>query len=131
MKLHPNELNIEEWIKRATDDELSAKAILEDRDGAPSTVCFLSQQMAEKYLKAFLVAKQKDFPKIHQLDQLLALCLKTDQDFEYLKKDAISISDYWVDARYPGDYPEFSWEDAEEAFEAAMRIKDFILGKIN
>jgi len=44
-----------EWFLKARDDELSAKDILTDREGAASTVCFLSQQMAEKYLKGYLV----------------------------------------------------------------------------
>lgn len=59
----------EEWFSKAKDDEMSAKDILQDREGAASTVCFLAQQMAEKYLKGYLVFQGKDFPKIHQLDR--------------------------------------------------------------
>lgn len=33
-------------------------------------------------------------------------------------------------ARHPGDYPEFSMKDAKEAYEAALRVKDFVLEKI-
>ncbi len=37
----------------------------------------------------------------------------------------------YIEARYPGDFPEgFSWRDAQEAFDAAMRVKDFVLSKI-
>lgn len=49
------ELQAEEWIKKAHDDELNAQSILKHRDGTPAGVCFLSHQMAEKYFKAFLV----------------------------------------------------------------------------
>lgn len=129
-KFSPNELKIEEWIKRATDDELSSKALLEDKDGAPNTVCFLSQQMTEKYLKAFLVYKKNWFPRIHPVDKLWELCQEIDQDFNEIKMEALFLTGFYAPARYPGDYPEFSWEDAEEAFEAATRIKEFILEKI-
>ncbi len=53
------DLLTEEWIKKAKDDELNACSILTHRDGAPNGVCVLSHQMAEKYLKAYLVLKKK------------------------------------------------------------------------
>jgi len=127
--LHQNELIVKEWFRRAQEDELSIKVILKE-GGAPSTACFLSQQMAEKYLKAFLVAKQKEFPKIHQLDRLLELCGKIDQDFEQLKDEAVSLNDYYIDTRYPCDYPQFSLRQAKEAFEKALKTKDFVLAKL-
>lgn len=42
--------NWREWWQKAAEDELSIQAILKE-NGAPSTACFLAQQMAEKYLK--------------------------------------------------------------------------------
>ena len=46
--------NYKEWLDKANDDYLNAKSILNHKDGAPSGVCFLSQQLAEKCLKALL-----------------------------------------------------------------------------
>ena len=100
------------------------------KKGAPSTACFLSQQMAEKYFKAFLIAKNREFPKIHLLDSLLELCIKIYYIFKELKKEAISLNDYYIDARYPGDYPEFSLKEAKQAFNNALKIKEFVLRKI-
>lgn len=125
-----NELIVEEWFKRAEEDELSIGAILEEEGGAPSTVCFLSHQMAEKYLKAFLIVKKREFPKIHLLDRLLELCINIDSDFEQLKIEAVALNDYYIDTRYPGDYPQFSFKQAREAFEKALKIKEFVLKKI-
>lgn len=123
------DLQTEEWIKRASDDELSLEAILKE-GGAPNTACFLSQQMGEKYLKAFLVHKKKWYPKVHALDALWELCNKIDSSFEDLKKDVVFLNDFYVTTRYPGDYPTFSMKDAKEAYEAAIRVKDFVLEKI-
>ena len=118
-----------EWFIKAQDDELSAKAILRGRDGAPSTVCFLSQQIAEKYLKGLLIFHGGTFPKIHDLLELKELLLEKGADINQLHKEAKTLNRYYIDARYPGDYPEFSWQDAEEAFEAAKKIRDFVLKK--
>ncbi|MEK6645737.1 MAG: HEPN domain-containing protein [Candidatus Firestonebacteria bacterium] len=52
----------QEWFVKAEEDELSINAILTEK-GAPSTACFLAQQMAEKYIKGFLVFHKKEFPK--------------------------------------------------------------------
>lgn len=120
----------QEWFEKADEDELSINAILTEK-GAPSTACFLSQQMAEKYLKGFLVYRKKEFPKIHQLEKLLNTCKEFDVTFGELDDDAVLLSEFYVETRYPGDVPEgFSWNDARGAFESAKKIKDFVLERI-
>lgn len=124
------ELIVGEWIKRAQDDELNARSILTHRDGTPGGACFLSQQIAEKYLKAFLVEKKGEFPKVHHLEYLLKICAEINNDFVLLKDDAVLLSDFYVESRYPGNYPEFTWQEAEKAYESAGKIKEFVLLKI-
>ena len=126
-KISPKELLTREWIKRAEDDEINIIANLKHRDGTPTPICFLSQQMAEKYLKAFLVKKKKEFPKIHHLEFLLNLCLAINQSFANLKSEAVMLIKCYVANRYPGDYPEFTWQDAEKAYQAALQIKNLVL----
>ena len=116
----------EEWIKKAADDELNAKSILTHRDGAPSGVCFLSQQIAEKYLKALLVFHQKPFLKVHDLLDLETRLLETEPDIKTLHQGLVSLNRYYIETRYPGDYPDFSWQDADEAFESALKVKMFV-----
>ncbi len=115
-----------EWFARAWDDERSAAALLKKRLGAPAIVCFLLQQAAEKYLKGFIVQRGGRFLKIHQLGSLLRLCAKFDPEFALFKKEAKFLNGFYVTARYPGDYPPFSWPQATEAFAAAEKIKNFI-----
>lgn len=119
-----------EWFSKAQDDELSAKDILNDKEGAPSTVCFLCQQMAEKYLKGYLVYNEKELFKIHDLDKLVVFCEEVDNSFNDIKEQAKSLSDFYISTRYPGDYPEFIWTQAEKAFVSADKIKKFVLEKI-
>lgn len=126
------DLQTMEWIRRAEDDEINAAAILKDRDGTPMMVCFICNQMAEKYLKAFLVYAIHDYPKIHPLDKLLKLCAKNDSAFGALQEEAILLNGYYTEARYPDSLPveSFTWEMAEEAYEAAKKIKELVLKKV-
>jgi len=128
----PNDLekNYLEWIQKAEEDDLSAKVIIKE-GGAPSTACFLSQQMAEKYLKGLLVFQEKGFPKAHDLLEIATLLLSKSPDIEDLKEDLVSLNRYYIETRYPGDYPQFSLQECQKAHEAAMRVKDFVLEKIH
>lgn len=116
----------EEWIKKAADDELNAQSILTHRDGAPSGVCFLSQQIAEKYLKALLVFHKKPFLKVHDLLDLETRLLEPEPDVKTLHQELVLLNRYYIETRYPGDYPEFSWQDADDAFRAATNIANFV-----
>jgi len=124
------DLLAEEWFKKATDDELTVKSVLKHRDGAPNSVCFMSHQMAEKYLKGYLVLTRKWYPKIHTLDKLTALCMKIDPTFKELKEIVTFLDPFYTPARYPSNGPDFSWDDAEKAYNAAEGIKEFVLEKI-
>lgn len=116
------------WLKKAAEDELSARAVL--KEGAPSTGCFLSQQMAEKFLKGLLVFYGKEFLKVHDLLELETLLLDVDPGVRGLHDDLKLLNRYYVETRYPGDYPEFSLTECKDAYEAALRIKEFVLKKI-
>lgn len=116
-----------DWFKKAGEDELSVKAIL--REGAPSTACFLSQQMAEKLLKGLLVFYKKEFPKLHDLLKLKDLLLDVAPEISQLHDDLKLLNRYYTEARYPNDQEEFSKYDAKNALEAAVRIEYFVLEK--
>lgn len=118
------------WVLKAQEDEMSANALLHDKLGSPNTVCFLSQQMTEKYLKAYLVFSKNSFPQIHQLDRLVRLCSEIDSDFQKIKREAEYLTTFYVTTRYPGDYPNFDWDIAAKTFAKAEKIKKFVLAKI-
>lgn len=130
-KFSAQELQAKEWIKKAEEDRLFAESILRHKDAPPSGVCFHSHQAAEKLFKAFLVFHKKRFPKIHETDALWELCREIDESFDDIKESAIFLTEFYVETRYPGDYPDFFWEDAEKAYAAAVRIKEFVLDKID
>lgn len=127
----PNDVrkNAQAWIAKAEEDEKSIYAVL--KEGAPSTACFLAQQMAEKYLKGLIVFFGKDFPKVHDLLELESILLSFVSDISFVHKELNELSSYYIETRYPGDYQIFTNRDAEQAYQAALRVKEFVLGKMS
>jgi len=62
------------WVEKAEKDLLTAQRELSFENPITEAVCFHSQQAAEKFLKALLVAHQVYFPKTHSIMELLELC---------------------------------------------------------
>ncbi|HUD08550.1 MAG TPA: HEPN domain-containing protein [Candidatus Saccharimonadales bacterium] len=128
-----NDKNIEqfqEWQKRAEEDFGSAKMLL-DNDGFPSVVCFHAHQVIEKYLKGYLAYQDKEPQKTHQLDILLEECVKMDESFRGYIEEAVSLNDYYIEARYPTDFREdIPLSEAKEALEKAEKIRDAVVSKI-
>jgi len=118
-----------EWQKRAEDDIRAMEAMFKE-GGLPNPICFHAQQSAEKYLKGFLNFHDVEFAKIHSLIQLLDQCMTLDQECASLKEDVVFLDTFYIETRYPGDYPSFSIKDAKEAYKAALRVKVFVLDKI-
>lgn len=117
------------WFKKGDEDELNALSILKHRDGTPGAVCFLSQQIAEKYLKGLLVFLKNDLVKIHDLVKLEEIISEALPDMREMHQETSLLNRFYIETRYPGDFPEFSWKDAEEAYAAAKKIKKFVLEK--
>jgi len=93
---------VKEWVEYAEDDFTVAKSSLRRTKPLTAPSCFHSQQCAEKYLKAMLVAKDVEFPKTHDLLILDALCNRAGILTGYTKEDLGRLSGYAVHTRYPG-----------------------------
>jgi HEPN domain-containing protein len=102
-----------------------AGALLKDGTGMPRHVCWLAQQAAEKAIKAGLVFLQRDFPKSHDLDALRNL-LPDDWRIKTVSSDLADLTEWAVEARYPGQWPEASSPDAESALRQAAAVLDAI-----
>lgn len=48
---------------------------------------------------------------------------------QFLEKIA-TITRYYIETRYPGNYPEFTWEECHSAYKVADEVKTFVLAKI-
>lgn len=125
-----NDEYISNWIKKADNDLKVAENELHlDSSGiVTDAICFHSQQAVEKYLKVFLISKEIEFGKTHNLEYLLELCIKIDNEFESM--DVGNLSFYAVELRYPDNFYTPSIEEAEESYNIASRVKEFVLAKL-
>ena len=118
------------WIVKAEDDERSIHVLVQEEAGAPSTVCFLAQQMAEKYLKCCVVFYKIPLRKIHDLIMLETVLKDVVSDIEKIHDALVILNQYYIETRYPVDYPEFTWKEAREAYALAKRVKEVVLNSI-
>jgi hypothetical protein len=44
-----------------------------------------------------------------------------------LHDDLVVLNRYYIETRYPGDYPEFDMSEANAAFRSALSVKQFSL----
>lgn len=115
----------EEWLTRA-DEDLRAAVLMSEEGSLPNPICFHAQQVAEKALKGYLVAHGQIVRKTHALDDLLARCTKRNPMFEQLRDDALYLTQFYTEARYPGDFSAFTLEQAKRAVGAARHVLDFV-----
>jgi HEPN domain-containing protein len=116
-----------QWIQKAEDDLKAATHLLTSEEPFPDIAAFHAQQAAEKFLKAFLVWHQVEYPKTHDIGELLDLVAKVDKSLADSLREATVLTDYSVDVRYPGDNSGVSLADAQTAIELAKRVKEAIL----
>ena len=114
------------WIKKGDEDLNSLEALLKRREGSPSTGCFLAQQSIEKFLKALHVFIGLEPEKTHDLAKLADLLIKSYPEIKSFYEKLTIFNRYYIESRYPGDYPELTWADARKAFEIAGEIREFV-----
>lgn len=118
----------EEWLLSAELDLKAAKASL--KEGVPNIACFLSQQAAEKVLKAAILTQNEKVPKVHALDELLNLAQITNPKLKEFENEILFLDKFYVPTRYPdafpGSLPEGlpSEETAQHAIELAQEVLD-------
>jgi HEPN domain-containing protein len=122
---------LKKWLIKANKDlKVSENEIvLPSEDMVTDAICFHSQQAVEKYLKAYLIFKQVEFDKTHNLEFLLEICIETDNDFSQI--DVGNLSFFAVEVRYPDDFYIPTEKEARECLEIARKVKEFIYKKLN
>jgi HEPN domain-containing protein len=112
------------WFTKA-DEDLAMIDIGLAGNAPLAQLCVHAQQLAEKYLKGYLVSHDVLPPKVHDLERLLDLSVVHDASLEFLRGDCVRLVEVSGHARYPG------WDDpgesaATEAIAAARRVRSAI-----
>ena len=116
---------IKNWLYRANEDISVINTLIKyGTDYYTSTICFHAQQAVEKFLKAFLVYHDIDFPRTHDVDFLLLECQKINK--ETFAIDLKSLADFGVTLRYPDDFYIPNVKEALEYKDIAVEIKNIV-----
>lgn len=113
------------WLTQAQEDLKTAEVLFESRRFY--MVCFLSQQIAEKAIKAYLYSRGKDIVYGHSVAKLCEKSAEYNTRFTSLKKEIKNLDQYYIEARYPNGLPDsipaefFEEEDAHGAIEMARK----------
>ena len=130
----PEEVKIEfthAWIRKAEGDFRTGQHLLDEgKKEYVYGVVFHAQQAAEKYLKAFLVWHQIEFPKTHDIEVLLKLAAAADAEIPEAMCEAADLTPYGVEYRYPGEYPDVTICDARKAIDLAVLVRAEILRRL-
>jgi HEPN domain-containing protein len=120
----------EEWLRYAKSDLNTAKHMFHDVNPKEIEIsCYHAQQCGEKSLKAYLILKDIEPPRLHDLVELNQLCAKLDPSFSILQQYCVSINPYGVHVRYPNELA-VDDELTKSALDTAQLIFDFCKEKI-
>ena len=117
---------LRQWIDRAEEDLRTAEYILTlEKDCPFGNICFHAEQCVEKYLKALLVFKGIDFPKTHNIPEVLALVPPSVRP-SLSPEEQEQLTDYATVLRYPGEWEPITREDAEAAVKVARKVREAV-----
>ena len=112
-----------EWTSKGDNDLKNAVHTLKlGKDCPTDTVCFHAQQCVEKYIKAFLVALEKPFPRTHDVESLISLMPK-DVRLGLTVEEQRRLTEYATVLRYPGPYEAIPLTEAKQAVKLAQRVQ--------
>jgi len=118
---------VSEWLRKAGADLSVAERLLSDEMPFCNAITFHCQQAAEKYLKALLTCWGIEFPRTHVLANSIGLVETCDGALATSLLDAVVLTPYGVELRYPGDRPDATAAQAREAVDLARLVRDNIL----
>jgi len=110
------------WLTRARGDLAIASA--EIQEAYLEDLCFHAQQAAEKAIKALFLHLGVSFPYVHDLAVLINGLELAGQTVPAHVRQAAGLTDYAVEARYPGPGECVTEED----WQAAVSLAEGVVG---
>ena len=112
----------EDWLRHAKADLALATSPL-PKDGLYNTLCFHAQQAAEKSIKAVLIFRGIEFPKVHSLTRLIdSLPGDIIRTADLLESARLTV--YATAFRYPGEEDEPDVPD--DKYREAVRLAKIV-----
>lgn len=115
---------VQRWMAYAKSD-LDLARVDAPKTVLPEALCFHAQQAVEKALKALLLYCSIPIPRTHSIAFLLDLLQNEIVVPNYIQ-DAVILTDYAVETRYPGIYEPVTDEEYQEAIHLAEAIVSWV-----
>jgi HEPN domain-containing protein len=119
--------NYNNWFKKEENDLQNVIINLNVPEFPADTVCYHCQQAAEKYFKGYLSFCNFEIEKTHNLNFLLQQCIDINSTFNQITEITSVLNLYGPSIRYPDFIEEPSQDDAREAYDYALKVKEFVL----
>jgi len=119
--------NAKKWLDRAKSDY--ADALVLDKHTWPKsteTICYLCQQATEKALKTILVYNGDEVPKIHNIRDLMNLCVKYEPTVKVETRISMKLTDFAIASRYPDNLNEWTEEDTKLGLKYSNHTIDIV-----
>jgi HEPN domain-containing protein len=117
------------WLRWADEDLALAEHTAADPDLVSRGACVWAHQAAEKALKALLILRNIDPPKLHDLDRL-AQRLPDDEGRAFATIELPELSRWAIEGRHPADLDEATHADALKAIAVARQVLDVVRPRI-
>ncbi|MBU0502673.1 MAG: HEPN domain-containing protein [bacterium] len=112
---------------KAKEDLDTAEKLVQLGNYSKEIVAFHCQQAVEKALKAYLDSLNILYPKTHDLETLLSLCLEQDQSFEKIAY-VTELTPFAIDIRYD-EFVSLKHAEVENLVKQAKTALNFIIKK--
>ena len=118
------------WLRWADEDLALAEHTAADLDVVARGACVWAHQAAEKALKALLILRDIDPPKLHDLDRL-AQRLPEFEGSAFLSIELPELTRWSIEGRYPADLDEATHADGLKAIAVARQVLDVVRPRIS
>ena len=117
------------WLRWADEDLALAEHTAADADVVARGACVWAHQAAEKALKALLILRDIDPPKLHDLDRL-AQRLPDDEGSAFATIELPELTRWSIEGRHPADLDEATHADALKTIVIARQVLDVARSRI-
>jgi HEPN domain-containing protein len=117
------------WLRRAKSNLIRAKQPKHE-EVFWEDLCFDAQQAVEKSLKALLLFHKIPFRFVHDIAELLTVLEQNGLSLPEQIRAAAELSDYAVEARYPGPMEPVTEDEYKEAVRMAEMVVSWVEGFI-
>ena len=117
------------WLRRAKSNLIRAKQPKHE-EVFWEDLCFDAQQAVEKSLKALLLFHKIPFRFVHDIAELLTVLEQNGLSLPEQIRAAAELSDYAVEARYPGLMEPVTEDEYKEAVRIAEMVVSWVEGFI-